>query len=167
MDPKHMSQTNSSNSTRPATLRITAAGRRIFSRAITPTTADAVMQEAQAALEGHNDAVLELDTACADEELQRVKSGSADAWLFIQAGLEPLNNLRAFCLHNPSIVQDAAQSHGSCRGPAGPMRQALRSLCECGLATSSDVPGAGMRSYRLTAEGVRAKAAPHGQETRL
>ena len=88
-----MPQTTNSDITptaRAATLRITAGGKRIFSRAITPATADAVLQEAQAALDGHNGAVLELDTAGADEELQRVKSGSADAWLFIQAGLDSL-----------------------------------------------------------------------------
>ncbi|MBV8524161.1 MAG: hypothetical protein JOY71_18895 [Acetobacteraceae bacterium] len=49
-------------SVRAATLRITSGGRRIFSRPITPETADTVLHDAQQCLLGHDDAVFDLET---------------------------------------------------------------------------------------------------------
>ena len=95
-------------SVRAATLRITSGGRRIFSRPITPATADAVLHDAQQALLGHDDAVFDLETpAQMQAALDPLAGARHAAFSFLaDAARLPLDQLRVLCANQPELLEN-------------------------------------------------------------
>ncbi|MBV8590813.1 MAG: hypothetical protein JO212_12295 [Acetobacteraceae bacterium] len=106
-----MPKTTKSDTTpsiRAATLRITSGGRRIFSRPITPETADDVLHDGQQALLGHDDAVLDLDTPAKMQSALGPLAGARHAAfsLLADAARLPLDQLRVLCATQPELLED-------------------------------------------------------------